>query len=121
MDLSFVAIATLGVALFCQELIKKLLQSILIYMTRGEFNQDNNETTPDEFNLLNPNTGAFTRCYIVQYNLLDVRWGFFVKEGFVYKKSSWLSWASFKDNRFPVPICLKENDVDGLLDILKNK
>ena len=100
-----VAVLTItGVALFLRELVVKCCWAFVLFLCRGEFNRDDDESTPDEFYLLNPYTDSWTHCYIFWYQPRGVRWGFMVPDmGMVYKTSNWLDWASFRGNRFPVP------------------
>lgn len=100
-DLWFIAAGAF--ALFLQGAIVKTLWSIVAYMKRGEFNTDGDEDTDDEFMKLNPNTGKFTKCVITNYSLKGVKWGFFMDEGYVSKRTDWLTWAAGRENRFPLP------------------
>lgn len=92
-----------GAALFFRELISKCAWSFVLFLGRGEFNPDGDENTPDQFDLLNPCTDSWRRCYITRYHTVGVTWGFFRKDKYVEKTSNWLDWASFRGNRFPIP------------------
>lgn len=118
MDKEFWLIIGAGVGLFFRDLISKFAWSIFFYLTRGEFNYDNDESTPDRFLLLNPYKGTFTECWIVNYTLFGVGWGFFTKGGLVYKKSDWISWISFKHLRFPYPIDIEQSEINSVLSII---
>ena len=92
-----------GVALFFRELISKCAWAFVLFLGRGEFNDDNDEKTPDKFDLLNPCTDSWCRCYIIRYHPIGVTWGFFREGEYVEKTSNWLDWANFRGNRFSIP------------------
>ena len=110
-----------AVALFFKSLVEKALWSIALYLCRGEFNHDNNESTPDAFLHFNPNTGKFQKCYITKYTLLGVHWGFFHDGGYVSKFYFWADWASDKTNRFPIPIKVDSQNEASLVKFIKGR
>lgn len=114
----FVGLAFLA---FFKELLGKVFWSILLYWFRGEFNSDNNEATPDKFRLFNPNTGDFLNCYITRYSIFAVTWGFFNDGGYVIKKTSWLNWAGSSELRFPMPLEVKEEDLESIVKLVNIK
>ena len=109
-----------GVVLFLQGLIGKILWSIVLFINRGELNHDNNESTPDKFLHVNPNTDRFTTRYVIKYTLKGVHWGFFYKGKWVGKFSFWLDWADDRKNRFPWPIDIEDvQSEQAVLSLLK--
>ncbi len=110
-----------GIVYFCRDIISKCLWSLAIYFTRGEFNHDNNETTPDKFLWYNEYTGNYKECYILRYSIGYIGWGFFLKDKFVYKKSNWLSWLSFSNNRFPMPLNVDKTEPESILKVLQRR
>lgn len=110
-----------GVAMYFKDLIAKFLRSIVVYCCRGEFNDDGNDSTPDRFMLLNPNTGEFKECYIINYKLYGVKWGFFHNSGIVRKTSFWLAWAEFSKNRFPMPMKVDSGSPSTVINLLNTK
>lgn len=109
-----------AVAVF-HEIMSMVIWSFLLYLNRGEFNKDNREDTPDEFLLLNRNIGTFQPCYILNYSLIGVGWGFFKNDGFVYKKTNWIAWAKEKGDRFPTPINLQDNDIQTINNLINRR
>ena len=118
-NIDFIFIGAL--AFFFRDITVKVAWSILIYLNRGEFNDDNNERTADRFDWHKPGSNIVVECYIVQYTITGVKWGFFKQEGFVLKKSYWLEWASWSRERFPVPIKLANSGRDDLVKLFQIK
>ena len=116
----WLGIAAAFIAVF-REVISKIIWSLILYLLRGEFNSDNNETTVDEFLWLNSYTGLFTECRIIEYKMTGVRWGFAVGKGFTLKKSTWFEWAGFRKDRFPRPIEMGTYSLDEIANLLKRK
>lgn len=108
-----------------QDVGRKTFWSLAAYFGRGEFNDDNRESTPDKFLLLNPSTGTFQKCYITKYTLTGVQWGFYYEKdglkGLILKKTFWLSWAGSRDNRFPMPIHIEKDDIQSMLEIIQRR
>jgi hypothetical protein len=98
-----------------------LFWSVVSYLKRGEYNTDDNESTVDRFLKVNANSDGFTECYITRYRFWGVEWGFCYNGGYVAKKSNWLTWAAFRNDRFPMQLNYKSNDLQSLLNILMKK
>lgn len=110
-----------GITFFVKGIIEKLLWSIIIYFFRGEFNYDNNENTPDRFLKYNESTNSFRECYITEYSLLGVRWGFFYRGKYVSKLTFWLKWAEKRESRFPMPTPVDCESPEGILRLIKTR
>lgn len=110
-----------GITFFIKGIIEKILWSIAIYFFRGEFNEDNNEKTPDRFLKYNSATNTFRECYITHYGLAGVRWGFFYKGGYVSKLTFWLKWADERETRFPLPVPVDCEGEEGILKLIKTR
>lgn len=120
-DFNAVAILIAGIVFFMKSLVEKALWSMALYLCRGEFNDDNNESTPDPFLHLNVNTGKFLKCYITKYTILGVHWGFFYNGGYVSKFSFWGDWSSDRANRFPIPVKADPEDEESMVQIFKGR
>lgn len=121
MDKEMWLITVGGILLIVRDLISKLGWSLLLYFFREEFDQDKNDDTPSKFLLLNPYLGTFEKCYITQYTILGVRWGFFYEDGYVAKFSFWLAWVEDRKLRFPMPIKIDNEDHDRIVNLIKKR
>jgi hypothetical protein len=110
-----------GTALFCKDLVGKILWSIILYLYREELNHDNDPTTPDKYLHYNKDVDKFTERYILRYAPHGVHWGFFLDGAFIQKFSFWLDWADDRSNRFPCPIEMKNEDQEYFVKILKKR
>ena len=120
-QLSPIIILLAAVAFIIRDLLIKLLWSVILFATRGEFNLDNDWKTADEFDHFSPDLGTFQRRYITKYTLLGVHWGFFTTEGYVKGFSFWADWAADRGNRFRVPIKINSQDEKEFLTYIMRK
>jgi hypothetical protein len=110
-----------GFLVVVKDLIAKVAWSFLLYFSRKEFDLDKNDDTPDKFLLLNPYLGTFQKCYITQYTVTGVRWGFFIEEGYVSKFSYWLAWADSRELRFPMAMKTTNSEQDSIVFLIKKR
>jgi len=121
MSAEMILIVMGGITFFVKGVIEKVLWSVSIYFFRGEFNYDNNEKTPDKFLKYNNSTNTFRECFITEYTLTGVRWGFFYKGMYVSKLTFWLKWADGRESRFPMPVPVDCQTTEGILKLIKTR